>query len=109
MTSPRAKSANGLRFATMSIHYDRRNSVFVAIEGLIGAGKSTCMRLLSRKYSATTLAQRYDKHPVLADYYRNPRSNALEKVMIFLYLDYNQLHRNIPGRGLFISDFTLQK
>ncbi len=83
--------------------------MLIAIEGLIGVGKSTVQKLMSECYTSTLLVQDFEHHPYLMKYYEDPNRYAIEKDMIFLFMGYHQLcHLNHEGQ-LIISDFTFEK
>lgn len=83
--------------------------MLIAIEGLIGIGKSTLQAMLLKHYLAQPLKQQYSNHPYLNMFYDNPSKLALETIMIFLFMGYHQLHHLNHDDSLIISDFTFEK
>jgi deoxyadenosine/deoxycytidine kinase len=57
----------------------------VAIEGLIGAGKSYLTRHLSERYDLPALYEPVDDNPYLVDFYKDPKRWAME-MQLFLMM-----------------------
>jgi deoxyguanosine kinase len=79
----------------------------IAIEGCIGAGKSTLARALAKRLDAELLEEATHLHPFLTKFYSDPRKYGLETELNFLLIHYHQLaHQNA---SCLITDFTLGK
>jgi deoxyadenosine/deoxycytidine kinase len=49
---------------------------FIAIEGNIGAGKTTLAHLLAKKLNARLVLEQFADNPFLPRFYENPKQNA---------------------------------
>lgn len=85
--------------------------MFIALEGCVGAGKSTIATGLAAHRDSTLLLEQFEQNPFLSAFYENPTKYATETEFMFLLLHYHQLKRQVSlqdGRDL-ISDFHLGK
>jgi len=64
---------------------------YIAIEGVIGAGKTTLAKILAKKMNANLVLESYEDNPFLEKFYKNPRRYALHTQMYFLMSRYKQL------------------
>lgn len=64
---------------------------YIAIEGVIGAGKTTLAKMLAKKMNANLVLESYEDNPFLEKFYKNPRRYALHTQMYFLMSRYKQL------------------
>lgn len=64
---------------------------YIAIEGVIGAGKTTLAKMLAAKMNANLVLESYEDNPFLEKFYKNPRRYALHTQMYFLMSRYKQL------------------
>jgi deoxyadenosine/deoxycytidine kinase len=84
--------------------------MLIAIEGCIGAGKSTVARGLSEYRKSNLLLERFEEHPFLKLFYENPSETATETEIAFLLLHYSQLRSlNCPRQKETVTDFHLGK
>ena len=85
---------------------------YIAIEGVIGAGKTSLTRKLSDHFGAREIYEKQDENPFLKDFYRNPRQFAFPTQLFFLLSRYRQ-QQEIPQRELFhdmiIADYIFPK
>ena len=85
---------------------------YIAVEGVIGVGKTTLVRLLSKDFSAEPLLEVFEENPFLSDFYADRARYAFQTQIFFLLSRYRQQHEVIP-RGLarrpLISDYTFAK
>jgi len=79
---------------------------FIAIEGNIGAGKTTLSKMLAEKYNAKLVLEEFAENPFLAGFYENPEKYAFMVEMFFLTERYQQLSKNPTELELF-SPFTI--
>lgn len=85
---------------------------FIAIEGVIGAGKTTLARLLSEKYSASLVLEEFEENPFLPKFYENKSRYAFQTQLAFLSSRFKQqqklTHRDLFQRFI-ISDYIFEK
>lgn len=85
-------------------------SPWIAIEGCIGAGKTTLARILAETLKIDFEQEKSDKHPFLEDFYAAPQETALQTELVFALIHYHQISRVVGKRsGPIITDFTLAK
>lgn len=87
--------------------------MYIAIEGVIGVGKTTLARLLQPRFDAELLLEVFEENPFLSDFYSDRERYAFQTQIFFLLSRYHQQHRTVPailarGRPL-ISDYTFAK
>lgn len=86
---------------------------FIAIEGNIGAGKTTLSKLLSAKFNARLILEEFAENPFLSKFYENPRQYALPVELFFMAERYKQmkdfLHQKDLFQNLTISDYLFTK
>jgi len=84
----------------------------IAVEGPIGAGKTTLARLLAERSGSTPLLEDPDANPFLPGFYQDPGRYALPAQLFFLFQRLHQV-RDLNQTDLFkratISDFILDK
>lgn len=66
------------------------NVRYLAIEGPIGVGKSSLVKLLARDYQAKTIFQQPDNNPFLGQFYEDPTRHAFQTQLFFLLSRYQQ-------------------
>jgi len=85
---------------------------YIAIEGVIGVGKTTLVRMLSPEFGATPLLEDFEENPFLSDFYTDRARYAFQTQIFFLLSRYRQQHQAIPealARGPLLSDYTFAK
>ncbi len=87
--------------------------MYVAIEGVIGVGKTTLARLLAPAFEADMLLEIFEENPFLSDFYSDRARYAFQTQIFFLLSRYHQQRRGVTeivssGRSL-ISDYTFDK
>lgn len=86
---------------------------FIAIEGNIGAGKTSLANLLSAELNAKLILERYADNPFLPKFYKNKERYAFSLEMSFLAERYQQLVNNLNQFDLFkncqITDYYIFK
>jgi deoxyadenosine/deoxycytidine kinase len=86
---------------------------FIAIEGNIGAGKSTLAQLLSKEWNAQLILEEFEDNSFLPKFYEDSRRYAFPLEMSFLAARFNQLKKQLPSQDLFkqliISDYIFAK
>ena len=85
---------------------------YVAVEGPIGAGKTSLARLLAEKSGSVALLEDPDANPFLAGFYRDHARYALPTQLFFLFQRVNQV-RELNQADMFkratVADFILDK
>lgn len=91
---------------------EARTPHYIAIEGVIGSGKTSLATLLAEKLSARLILEKPEENPYLVDFYRDPRRYAFQTQLFFLLMRYRQL-LDFPQHDLFhkylIADYIFQK
>jgi len=91
---------------------ESKTPCYIAIEGVIGSGKTSLATLLSEKLSAQLILEKPEENPYLEDFYRDPRRYAFQTQLFFLLMRYRQL-LDFPQHDLFhqylIADYIFQK
>jgi deoxyguanosine kinase len=87
--------------------------VYVAIEGVIGVGKTTLARLLQQVFQAHLVLEVFEENPFLSDFYVDRQRYAFQTQIFFLLSRYHQQRRSVPetlasGVAL-IADYTFTK
>jgi deoxyadenosine/deoxycytidine kinase len=91
------------------------NYNFVAIEGTIGAGKTTLATRIANDYNGKLILEEFeaDKNPFLPKFYKEPDKYAFQLEMTFLALRFQQLKDKLANLDLFhdfiISDYYVAK
>jgi len=84
---------------------------FVAIEGPIGVGKTTLVRLLQPRFKAEILLEKFEENPFLSSFYGDRARYAFQTQMFFLLSRYRQ-QQSIPSmarRGALVTDYLFEK
>lgn len=85
---------------------------YIAIEGVIGVGKTSLCKLLADHFGGRCLLEDFEANPFIADFYRFPREYAFKTQLFFLISRFKQ-HIEIPPPDLFhsplIIDYIFQK
>ena len=86
---------------------------YIAIEGNIGAGKTTLAHLLAKKLNARLILEHFEDNPYLPKFYDNPKRYAFTLELFFMAERYKQLKDLVNKTDLFqsitISDYFFIK
>lgn len=89
------------------------NHRFIAIEGNIGAGKTTLSHLLSQHYNAKLILEEFAENPFLTKFYENPKQYAFPLELFFLAERFKQQQDLVKSKDLFqevmVSDYIFTK
>jgi deoxyguanosine kinase len=87
--------------------------MYIAIEGVIGVGKTSLARLLREPFSASLLLEIFEENPFLSNFYADRARYAFQTQMFFLLSRYHQQRRGVPelliNEKVLISDYTFDK
>lgn len=85
---------------------------YIAVDGPIGAGKTTVVKMLVKDLSANLILEPVEKNPFLAEFYKDRKRNALKTQLFFLLNRYQQ-QQEIKQQDLFkevaVCDYTFGK
>lgn len=88
------------------------NPNYIAVEGVIGAGKSSFARMLAECFEAELLCEEVFENPFLVDFYKNPKRFAFSCQLYFLISRFQQ-QQQLLTRDLFaqriVSDYLFAK
>lgn len=87
-------------------------SVYIAIEGVIGAGKTTLARLSQKEFDAEILLEIFEENPFLVRFYQDRKRYAFQTELFFLLSRYHQQHEAVPralARSNLVSDYAFEK
>jgi deoxyguanosine kinase len=87
--------------------------MYIAIEGVIGVGKTTLARLLQASFNAELLLEIFEENPFLSDFYSDRSRYAFQTQIFFLLSRYHQqrrgVHEALSRNPWLISDYTFEK
>ena len=86
---------------------------FIAIEGNIGAGKTTLSQLLAQHFNAKLVLEEFADNPFLTKFYENPKQYAFPLELFFLAERFKQQQEMVKSNDLFqdvtVSDYIFTK
>jgi deoxyguanosine kinase len=86
---------------------------FIAIEGCIGAGKTSLATRISKQYNAKLILERFEDNPFLPKFYKEQQKYAFPLELSFLADRYSQLKEQLIAQDIFtaftISDYYIIK
>jgi deoxyadenosine/deoxycytidine kinase len=85
---------------------------YIAIEGLIGAGKTTLARRLAAAWNGRLVLEEFEENPFLPRFYEDPERYGFSVELSFLAQRYHQLKR-VTEQDLFrsctVADYSIGK
>ena len=85
---------------------------FIAVEGAIGAGKTTLAKRLAETFNYDTLLEKAEENPFLERFYQNRINNALPTQLFFLFQRSQQI-QELRQADIFqpvrVADFLIDK
>jgi deoxyadenosine/deoxycytidine kinase len=88
------------------------NLRYIAVEGVIGAGKTSLTARLSQTLGARANYEEFEKNPFLEDFYNDPDRYAFQTQLFFLMSRYKQqqeLHQLDLFHVMIVSDYLFAK
>lgn len=86
---------------------------YIAIEGTIGAGKTSLATMLASEYSARLILEQFEENNFLPKFYKEPDKYAFPLELSFLASRFQQLKTELSVtdlfRNLIISDYIINK
>ena len=85
--------------------------MYLAIDGVIGVGKTALTRLLQPAFGAEILLEVFEENPFLSDFYGDRARYAFQTQIFFLLSRYHQ-QRAVPdllARSALVADYTFAK
>ncbi|MGS2727582.1 2-amino-4-hydroxy-6-hydroxymethyldihydropteridine diphosphokinase [Psychroserpens sp. BH13MA-6] len=93
--------------------YDFSKFNYIAIEGNIGAGKTSLAHQISNDFNAKLILERFADNPFLPKFYQEPQRYAFTLEMSFLADRYQQISDDLSQLDLFkdfiVSDYDIYK
>lgn len=86
--------------------------MYLAIEGVIGVGKTSLAKLLAPEFEAQLVLEIFEENPFLSSFYGDRERYAFQTQVFFLLSRYHQQRKTIPsalGSGSLITDYTFEK
>ena len=77
-------------------------SDYIVIGGPLASGKTTLARHLAERLGAKTLMEQFANHPLIDDFYKDPKLYALQAEMIFTIMHYHDIMKAARA-GLFAN------
>ncbi len=86
---------------------------YIAIEGTIGAGKTSLATKIAEQFNAKLILEQFEENSFLPKFYKNPSKYAFPLEMSFLASRFHQLKDQLSSHDLFrsftISDYFINK
>ena len=96
-----------------SYNIDLSLNNYIAIEGNIGAGKTTLASMMSADFNARLILERFADNPFLPKFYEDPKRFAFTLEMSFLADRYQRISDDLSQLDLFsdfiVSDYDIYK
>lgn len=86
---------------------------YIAIEGNIGAGKTSLARKISSEFNAKLILERFEENDFLPKFYKEPAKYAFPLELAFLADRFKQLKEDLKSGDIFknfiVSDYFIDK
>lgn len=85
---------------------------YVAIEGVIGAGKTTLAKMITERLNAKLVLEKFEENPFLPKFYEDPEHFAFQTQIFFLLSRYKQQQELFQGdlfHTVLVSDYIFDK
>lgn len=98
---------SGLKYQYLTAkHKHMKRYPFIAIEGVIGAGKTSLSTMIAEEYNAELILEGFADNPFLPKFYNDADRYAFPLELSFLAERYQQLAKQLQAQNLF-KDFTI--
>lgn len=91
---------------------DQTSIRYIAIEGVIGAGKTSLAKMLAEHLSATLVLEKFEENPFLPKFYEDPERYAFQTQIFFLLSRFKQ-QQELFQADLFhqflVTDYVFEK
>lgn len=85
---------------------------YVAIEGVIGVGKTSLATMLGERFGARVVLERFEENPFLERFYEDPEHYAFQTQIFFLLSRYKQQQELFQAdlfHDMLITDYIFEK
>lgn len=85
---------------------------YVAIEGVIGAGKTTLAKMITERLNAKLVLEKFEENPFLPKFYEDPEHYSFQTQIFFLLSRYKQQQELFQGdlfHSVLVSDYIFDK
>lgn len=85
---------------------------YIAIEGVIGAGKTTLATMLGEKLGAKIILEQFEENPFLPKFYEDPKHYAFQTQIFFLLSRYKQQQQLFQAdlfHRFLVTDYIFEK
>lgn len=85
---------------------------YIAIEGVIGAGKTTLAKMISERLDAKIVLEKFEENPFLPKFYEDPEHYAFQTQIFFLLSRYKQQQELFQGElfhNFLVTDYIFDK
>lgn len=89
-----------------------RKTGYIAVEGLIGAGKTTLAKRLAMEWNGSLVLEAFEENPFLPRFYADPVRHAFAVELSFLAQRYHQIKHIGEGnlfQPLVVADYSIGK
>jgi len=93
------------------VQQETRDTPYIAVEGVIGVGKTTLVRLLHPRFGGEQLLEAFDENPFLSSFYADRARYAFQTQIFFLLSRYRQQQRvpRLRRYGPVLADYFFAK
>ena len=90
-----------------------RNIYYIAVEGVIGVGKTSLCTIIGEQFSAKIVLEKFEENPFLEDFYKDKERFAFQTQLYFLLSRYRQhqemmqvelFHKLLASDYMFVKD-----
>ena len=85
---------------------------YIAVEGVIGVGKTTLATMLGETLKANVVLEQFEENPFLKDFYSDPDRYAFQTQIFFLLTRYKQQQKLFQAdlfHRFLVTDYIFEK